>query len=102
MWKWVVIVLGDKEDAWVQVDHQFAFRNGNLKQTNKMLKGTQAKKIETVAKERCHKKYGNCQNQGIFKRRKVHEKQSITKKETFGQGGHSFHFGEMMQVRKHH
>ena len=102
MWKCVVINLGHKEGAWVQVDHELAFKNGNLEQTKKMLKRTQSKKIETLAKSICHKKDGNSQKQGSFKRTKVQEKQSITNKETFGQGGRSFHFGEMMQARKHH
>ena len=57
MWKCFVIVLGDKEGAWVQVDHELAFRNGNLEQTNKILKRTQAKKIEIATKAICHKKY---------------------------------------------
>ena len=59
---------------WVQVDHQLTLRNGNPEKTNKMLKITQAKNIEIVAKAICHKKDGNCQKQGIFKRRKVQEK----------------------------
>ena len=67
-----------------------------------MLKRTQSKKIETATKTTCHNKEGNCQKQGIFKRRKVQEKKSVKKKETFGQGGHNFHFGERMQERKHH
>ena len=84
------------------MNHELAFRNGNLEKNKKMLKRTQAKKIETVAKEICHKKYGNCQKQGIFKIRKVQEKESVTKNENFGQGGRSFHFCESMQARKHH
>ena len=50
MWKWVVIILGDKEGAWDQVDHELAFINENLEKTKKMLKINQAKKIETAGK----------------------------------------------------
>ena len=50
-----------------------------------MIKRTQDKKIETVAKAICHKKDGNRQNQGSFKIRKVQEKKSVTKEDTFGQ-----------------
>ena len=63
-----------------------------------MVKRTQAKKIKVATKSICHKKYGNCQKQGNFKRKKVQEKHSITKKETFGQGGYNFHFCERMQA----
>ena len=73
MWKWVVIVLGDKEGACVKVDHELAFRNGNLEETMKMLKITQSKNIETTTKAICRKKDGDCQKKGSFKRRKVHE-----------------------------
>ena len=93
MWKIVVVVLGDKEGAWVQVDHELAFRNGNLEKTKKMLKRNQAKMTEIAAKETYHKKDGNYQKKGSFKIRKVQEKQSVAKKETFGQGGRNFYFG---------
>ena len=45
MWKLVVIVLGDKEGAWVQVDQELEFIYGNLEKTKKMLKTNQAKNI---------------------------------------------------------
>ena len=59
---------------WVQVDHQLTLRNGNPEKTNKMLKITQDKKIETSAKAFCHKTDENCQKKCSFKRRKVQEK----------------------------
>ena len=58
--------LGDKEGAWVQVDHELAFRNGNTQANQENSKITQAKKMNTAnyvrrEKTRQRKLHKRCQ-----------------------------------------
>ena len=42
----IKLCLGDKEGAWVQLDHELAFINGNTQANQENAKSTQAKNME--------------------------------------------------------
>ena len=42
----IKLCLGDKEGAWVQLDHELAFINGNTQANQENAKITQSKKMD--------------------------------------------------------